>query len=144
MDYFENFQKKYIIIPSQPFNYLFPEESIYITVRSPPGFINNEKEKDIISMQQYKSYIIRFFLESWYPTLIDMPWCLVWIKTTNNFSIITKRSLLWNSSRKNGEIYLGEKKTIATDLFFILENIKIHCEMNAAEFERLLYIISSE
>ena len=33
------------------------------------------------------------------------------------------------------EIYLGGKKTISTDMFFILENITTNCQMDASEFE---------
>ena len=43
-----------------------------------------------------------------------------------------------------GEIYIGEKKTISTDDFFILESIRIHCHMDASEFEELLYNMLSE
>ena len=41
---FENFHKKYIIMPSQSLNSSFLEESLFITVGSPPGFINQEHE----------------------------------------------------------------------------------------------------
>ena len=41
-------------------------------------------------------------------------------------------------------IYLGGKKTIATDVFFIIANIRIDFQMDAAEFEGLLYTILSE
>ena len=44
LDYFEDFHKKYIIMPTESLNYSFPEESIYILVRSPSGFINQENE----------------------------------------------------------------------------------------------------
>ena len=40
LDSFEKFHKKYIIMPSKSFNYSFPEEVLYITLRSPPVFIN--------------------------------------------------------------------------------------------------------
>ena len=39
-------------------------------------------------------------------------------------------------------MYLGKK--IATDVFFMLENIRIYCEMDAGEFQELLYTIFSE
>ena len=42
-----------------------------------------------------------------------------------------------------GEIYLGEK-TISTYMFFILENIMTNCQMDASEFEGLLYNMLSE
>ena len=44
LDYFENSHKKYIVIPSQSLNSSFLEESLFITVRSSPGFINQENE----------------------------------------------------------------------------------------------------
>ena len=38
-----------------------------------------------------------------------------------------------------GEIYLGGGGSISTDVFFILENLRINCQMDAGEFEGLLY-----
>ena len=43
----------------------------------------------------------------------------------------------------NGEIYLGGG-AISTDVFFILENLRINCQMDAGEFEGLLYNMLSE
>ena len=43
----------------------------------------------------------------------------------------------------SGEVYLGEKKTIATIVFFIIADIRIYCQMDAAQFEGLLYTILS-
>ena len=40
-----------------------------------------------------------------------------------------------------GEIHL---KQIATDVFFIMDNIRIDCQMDSGEFEGLLYTILSE
>ena len=34
------FKKKYIIMPTESYYYSFPEESRYIAIRSPQGFIN--------------------------------------------------------------------------------------------------------
>ena len=42
LDYFENIHKKYIIMPSESLNSPLLEESLFITFRSPPGFINRE------------------------------------------------------------------------------------------------------
>ena len=44
LDYFEKSHKKYIIMPSQSSNYSFLEDSLFITVQSPPGFINQEND----------------------------------------------------------------------------------------------------
>ena len=41
---FEKFQKHYIIIPSLSLHPLLIEEKPFITVRSPPGLFNPEKE----------------------------------------------------------------------------------------------------
>ena len=40
----EKFHKQYIIMPSLSFNPLLIEESLFVTVQSPPGFINRENE----------------------------------------------------------------------------------------------------
>ena len=37
---FEKFHKQYIIMPSLSLNPLLIEESLFVTVRSPPSFIN--------------------------------------------------------------------------------------------------------
>ena len=42
-----------------------------------------------------------------------------------------------------GEMYLGEK-TISNELIFILENIRINYQMDASEFDGLLYNMLSE
>ena len=44
LDSFEKFDKKDIIMPSQLLNSTFLEESFFVTVRSPPGLINQENE----------------------------------------------------------------------------------------------------
>ena len=41
-----------------------------------------------------------------------------------------------------GDIYLGEKNS--TDGFFILANIRINCQIDASDFEGLLYNMLSE
>ena len=41
---FEKFHKQYIIIPSLSLDPLLIEEKLFVTVRSPPGFFNPEKE----------------------------------------------------------------------------------------------------
>ena len=44
LDSFEKFYKQYKTIPTESYKYSFPEESRYIAVRPPPGFINQENE----------------------------------------------------------------------------------------------------
>ena len=43
-----------------------------------------------------------------------------------------------------GEICLGGKKTISTDMIFILENITTNCQIDASEFEGMIYTMLSE
>ena len=43
-----------------------------------------------------------------------------------------------------GEIYLGGEKSISTDHLFILEILRINYQMDASEFEGLLYNMLSE
>ena len=43
-----------------------------------------------------------------------------------------------------GEMYLGGRGSISTDVSFILENLRINCQMDAGEFEGLLYYMLSE
>ena len=44
LDYFEKFHKNHITMPTEPYHYLFPEESRNISVKSPLVFINQENE----------------------------------------------------------------------------------------------------
>ena len=46
--------------------------------------------------------------------------------------------------KKFGEIYLGEKKTISTDMFFIVANITTTCQTDSSEFEGMIYNMLSE
>ena len=43
-----------------------------------------------------------------------------------------------------GEIYLGGKKTISTDMFFIVTNITTNCQMDDSESEGVIYTMVSE
>ena len=43
-DYFENFHKNHIIMPSESLNSSLIEEILFMTVRSPPGLTNKENE----------------------------------------------------------------------------------------------------
>ena len=41
-------------------------------------------------------------------------------------------------------MYLGGKKTISTDMFFVLANITTNCQMDASKLEGVLYTMMSE
>ena len=43
-----------------------------------------------------------------------------------------------------GEIYLGREKTISTEMFFILANITTNFQMDASEFEEMIYTMLYE
>ena len=95
-------------------------------------------------MQPSKYYILIFFLDNLYPSLIVLTWWLVWGKKVNILFIINKISWLWRSYKKNGGIYLGGRGSISTDVFNILENLRINCQMDAGEFKGLWYNTLSE
>ena len=61
-DYLENSHNNYIIMPLESLNSSFLEESLFITVWSPPGFINRGNEKYVILMQPSRCYILMLFL----------------------------------------------------------------------------------
>ena len=46
--------------------------------------------------------------------------------------------------KRFGEMYLGGKKNISTDMFFILEDITTNCQMDASEIEGMIYTMLSE
>ena len=48
LDSLEKFHKKYNIMPSESLNYSLLEKSLFVTVRSTPGFINRELKQDVI------------------------------------------------------------------------------------------------
>ena len=52
--------------------------------------------------------------------------------------------ILRELQKKIGEIYLGGEKIRSTDMFFILANIPNNCQMDASEFEVMLYTMLSE
>ena len=63
-DTFEIFHKKYIIMPSESFNYSFPEDIWYITVRSLPDLLTDKTKQDVILIHPYNWYIVMFFLDN--------------------------------------------------------------------------------
>ena len=55
-----------------------------------------------------------------------------------------KFNILRKLQKKLGDIYLGGKKTISTDILFILANITTNCQIDASEFEGMIYTMLSE
>ena len=58
--------------------------------------------------------------------------------------IIFKHYDVRELQKRFGEIYLGGKRTISTDILFILANITTNCQMDASEFEEMIYTMLSE
>ena len=85
-------------------------------------------------MQPSSCYILMFSLDNWYSTLIVIPWSTFCPSLPKYHDYEGVTDLF-------GEIYLVKK---TTDKFFILANIGIKCQMDASEFEGLLYISLSE
>ena len=56
-----------------------------------------------------------------------------------------QKNMIFRELQKSfGEIYLGEKKPISTDMFFILANIITNCQMDSSESEGMIYTMLYE
>ena len=108
---FEKFHKHYIIMPSLSLNPLLIEESLFVTVRSPPGFINRENDT-------------RCYLNSTFQLLYFNILCRELVFKINFYTMLNgpKRErqdfvhnfqnilILRELQKQFGEIYLGGKK----------------------------------
>ena len=145
LDSFEKFYKKYIIMPSLSLNYLLIEEIFFVTVRSPPGFINRGNETRCYLNATFKLLysnviFIQLVIKINCYTMLNGPGG----ESQHFVHNLQKIMIMKELQKKIGEIFLRGKKTISTDMFFILENIRINCQMDANEFEGLLYNMLSE
>ena len=130
---FEKFHKQYIIIPSLSLDPLLLEEKPFITVRSPPGFFNPEKDT--------RFYLNATFQQLYYNVLFRELVFKINIYTTMNglkrniqhFAHNFQKIMIFRELQKKiGEIYLGGEKNISTDIFFIVANITTTCQMDAS------------
>ena len=55
-----------------------------------------------------------------------------------------KNKIFRELKKSYGEIYLGGKKTISIDMFFILANITTNCQMDSSESEGMIYTMLYE
>ena len=132
---FEKFHKQYIIMPSLSFDPLLIEESSFVTVRSPPGFVNRENETRYYLNSTFQHlYLNVLFGELVFK--IDRYTMLNGLKRESQHFVhnFQKIVILRELQIKFGEIYLGGKKAISTDMFFILANITTNFQMDASEF----------
>ena len=143
LDSFEKFHKKYNIMPTESYYYSFTGDSRYITVRSRPGFINEENEMRCYfnSTPQLLYYNVLFR-----KMIININWYTMMI------SLDKKQQSIWPSSAKHHDCErvtemfwwdVFKKKIITTDGIFIIINVTMDCQMYAAEFEGLFYTIFS-
>ena len=110
---FEKFQKQYIIIPSLSLDPLLLEEKTFITVRSPPGFFNPEKD--------IRCYLNATFQHLHYNVLFRELVFKINIYTMMNFLKRESQHFVHNFQtimifrelqKHFGEIYLGGKNHI--------------------------------
>ena len=92
LDSFQEFHKKYIIMPSQLLSSSFLENIVFVTFQSPPGFINQENEtrcylNAMLQLLYFNVIFIQLLLNIDYYTMI-----IGQGKKINIFFIITKRS----------------------------------------------------
>ena len=133
LDSFEKFHKKDIIMTSESLNYFFPGESWYITVRPPTGFINQENEtrcyfNRTIQILYYNVLFRQLILNiGCYTTMISLD------KKNEPFVHHYQNIMIVKELQKSfGEIYLGGNKIIATDVFYIVANIRIYFQIDTA------------
>ena len=132
---FEKFHNQYIIMPPLSLNPLLIEESLFVTVRSLPGFINQENETRCYLNSTFQLlYFNVIFRELVFK--INFYTILNGLKRESQYFVhnFQKIMILRELQICFGEIYLGGKKTISTDMFFILANITTNCQMDASEF----------
>ena len=110
---FEKFHKQYTIIPSLSFDPLLIEESSFVTVLSPPGFVNQENEA--------RCYLNSTFQHLYFNVLFrELVFKINFYTMRNglkresqhfvhNFQNIM---ILRELQKKLGEIYLGGEKNI--------------------------------
>ena len=131
-------------MPSLLLNPLLIEDSLFVTVRSPPVFINKENETRCYLNSTFQLlYFNVLFRELIFK--INCYTMLNGMKTESQYFVhnFQKIMILRELQKCFGEIYLGEKK-ICTDMLFILAKIKTNCQMDASEFEGLFYNMLSE
>ena len=97
LDFFENSHKKYIIIPSESLYYSLLEESVFITVWSPPGFINRENWTRYYLNATIQLLYFNVLFRQFILNIDFIPRWLVCIKKTYILFTFTKRSWLWRS-----------------------------------------------
>ena len=88
---FGNFHKKYIIMPSESLDSSFLEESLFINVGSPPGFINRENETRYYLNATIQLLYFNFLFR---PLILKIGYYTMMIgldKKINTLLIITKR-----------------------------------------------------
>ena len=106
LDSFEKSHTSYIIMPFESLNSSFPEDILYSTILSPPGFINRENETRYYlnaTMQLlYFNVLVRQLILN-----IDCYTMVIGVdKKTNIFFIITKISWMWRSYRNVSVRYI--------------------------------------
>ena len=138
LDYYEKFHKKYIIMPSLLLYSLFLEESLFVTVKSPPGFINRENETRFY----LNATLQLFYFNVLFRLLVLNIECYTMLNVqgggSQHFVHNYQNIMIMKELQKCfGEICLVGGNS--TDVLFILENIRINFQMDASEFEGLLY-----
>ena len=84
-------------------------------------------------MQLYNCYIAMFFLDKLIIN-INLYIIMIILDKTNRqcFHHFQNIMIMKELQKRFGEIYLGRKKTITTDVLFIIANIRIDFQMDAA------------
>ena len=113
-------------MPTDSCNSSFSEESRYIAVISPPGFINQENEtrcyfNETIQLLYFNVLFILLILN------VDCDTMMTYLdKNNKNISYHYHNIMIVKELQgKSGEMYL-ESKTFSSDNFFTVNNIRIY------------------
>ena len=110
LDSFEIFHKNYITMPSLLLNSLFLEESLFVAVQSPPGFINLENEtrcylNATLQLLYFNGIFRKLVLKNDCYTILNGQ-----VKSQHFVHNFQKIVIMKKLQKQFGEIYLGGKK----------------------------------
>ena len=122
---------------------LFIEDNTFVTVRSPPDFVNQENETTCYSNSTFQHLYYNLLFRELVFKINCYTMLNVLKRGSQHFVHISQKIMIFREFQKCfGGIYLEKK--ISTDIFFMLENITTNCHMDASEFEGMLYTMLSE
>ena len=131
-------------MPSESLNYSFLEESWIITVWSFPGFTNRENKTKCYLKLAFQLLYFNVLFRQFIINIVRYILMIGQDKKSQHLAHNYQNIIIIKELQKKiGEIYSGVE-FFPTDEFFILVNLRIKFQIDAGDFERLLYNMLSE